>query len=162
MRFFITALSFFILTASTANAQDYNAVAEEAAACRSRIAETGLHAPWNCHDPLPTTLREAIQYQMEYLPADNIGYTTGHDNPACDALVRAGFAPCNFNTRGVLAGFLAMYGKDLFPTDYNFGPGGTAYYGTAEQNLALIAAIERNAALFSDGDLTAEEVQLWE
>ena len=145
-------------------AEDLAGIKQEATECRQYITEIGLEwpvAPWNCREEPARSLSQALQYDLEFFGGrDQIG----QNSPACQPLIKVGLENCDYTVRLVLAGFLAMYGVDLFPTSDQFGesgPGSSGYYGTAEQNGILIEAVRRNAELLADGDLTAEEVLVW-
>jgi len=153
-----------LMSPSLGQAQDLENIKREAAACRQYLAEIGLDspiAPWDCREETANSLSQAIRYDLEFSGGRE---QMGQNSPACKALIKAGLATCDYNVRITLVGFLTMYGVDLFPsndTSYESGPGSTAYSGTADQNAVLIDAVRRNAKLFADGDLTAEEVSMW-
>ena len=157
-------LSLALLFPSMGAAADLEVIKAEAAACREYIAEIGLDwpiAPWNCRDEPARSLSEALRYDLEFSKGRD---PMGQNSPACRPLIEAGLETCDYHVRIVLVGFLAMYGVDLFPRSDQYGeygPGATGYSGTAEQNGILIKAVRRNANLFSDGDLSNEEVQIW-
>lgn len=165
------ALFFFIFSIFTVPAQaqseyEMAKIAEQASACRQYIQERhpDWEVPvWQCREDAATTLTQALFYREQFLGSDNPGYSMGVYNPACEALRNAGFPECNFNVRGTLVQFLALYGVDLFPWEGDPWPwpGGTSYSGKAEENLELAQQIDRNAALFADGELAADEVQNW-
>jgi len=162
-------LFFLALLSLPAQAQNFEQVAVKAAECRQYLTDRGLLGdefklpPWDCREEPARSLSQALQYGLEFWGEDHPGYELGADNPACRPLLSAGLSDCNYNVRGVLVGFLAMYGVDLFPWTYDdrMGPADTAYSGKGDENEMLIAAVKRNADLFADGDLTAEEVQQW-
>jgi hypothetical protein len=109
-------------------------------------------------------------------------YWHGHnaDPKTCEALKSVGMS-CDYNTRTTLTDFLVVNGKNLFPAEGGTNPHYTAkdrenevksaaydghppminnaYIGAAVQNPMLAKAVLRNAALFHNGDLTAEDVR---
>ena len=85
--------------------------------------------------------------------------------------------PCDYNTRSDLTMFLAFYGKGLFPAAGGTNPYCTVahhadmkargletapencFIGRPIQNKMLAEAVRRNAKLFRNGDLTADDVK---
>jgi hypothetical protein len=166
----LVVLFILALFAVPAQAQDFDRVATKAAECRQYLTELGLLGdqfklpPWDCREEPAKSLSQALQYGLEFWGEDNPGYALGVNSSACTPLIKAGLSDCNYNMRLVLVGFLAMYGVHLFPlsdNDKNDAPGDTSYSGKGNENAVLIATVRKNVGLFSDGDLTAEEVQLW-
>lgn len=99
------------------------------------------------------------------------GYQWGQNHQAdaetCVALASVGVA-CDYNARIAFSMFLTVNGKGLFPysgrTNPYCGPHAPGepddcFIGHGRQNAMLREAVLRNASLFSDGDLTAEEVR---
>jgi len=159
----ILSLIFFSFSAAVL-AQDYDKVAEQAAECRQDLTEIGLLGgdkkwklpPWECQNPVPRTLTEAVQADLDFHGGDHPGYHTGQGGVVCTPLTAVGMA-CNYGLRGVLTSFVAVYGQTLFPSQYGDWPN-DGYHGTAQQNEELARALRRNAPLLADGELTAEEV----
>ncbi len=158
-------LFIFALCSSAAfvQAQSLDDIVQKAAECRE-YSEQRLGwtiPPWDCRQEPALSLSKALEYNAEFMGASDDN--KGLDNPACVSLLRVGFPTCSFNVRLILVQFLSLYGVDLFPAENVdfFSPSPTSYSGKAEENSVLIIAIERNAHLFTDGDLTAEEVQQW-
>jgi len=125
--------------------------------------------PWYMNGERPATLSEALSKEKEYLGEDNPGYTVLAGVSICDAFVEVGLS-CDYNTRLTLSNFLTACEKGLFPATARTNPFCSpndsyvkqfddCYIGTAQQNLMLLDAIRRNAGLFKNGDLTAEDVR---
>ena len=135
------------------------------------VHEYGL---WYMRDPKPTTLSEALAVEKVFLGNDNSGYRMPANAETCSLFKKVGL-PCDYNTRCTVSMFLTVNGKGLFPAKgktnpYVFDDKGEVwpsshnepddvYIGTATQGKILIDAVRRNAALFKNGDLTAEDVR---
>jgi len=131
--------------------------------------------PWYERGLNPKSLKEAIEAEKSFLGASN-PFWKGHPaNPAtCNALKDVGLT-CDYNTRVTLSTFLTVNGKGLFPAmgktnPYVFDDNGKlwedrsdrpddVYIGAAVQNPMLAAAVRKNANLFKNGDITADDVQ---
>lgn len=132
---------------------------------------------WYMH-PKGLTLNQAIaedqKYQAAVYPQENWNASPGSPR-ICKPFHQAGLS-CSGPTRMVLADFLAINGKGLFPLvesselliSYRPNPASRCptgakvndgYDGTVDDNEKLSAAVRRNIDLFHGGDLTAEDVR---
>lgn len=120
--------------------------------------------------PRPTTLKAALASTRRFLGYGNVGWKMQGDANVCAALKEVGVA-CDYNTRGDLTMFLAVNGKALFPWQGKTNPWVTddtliklgfpddVFVGRPAQNKEIAAAVRRNAKLFKNGDLTADDVK---
>ena len=112
--------------------------------------------PWYIKDHKPTTLKRALEEEKKFLGEKNIGYRMKLPSSLCSLYEEVGLA-CDYNTRRTLSMFLTIYGNGLFPTLGKTNP----YIGTAKQNEMLLFSVRRNARLFKNGDLAAEDIKHW-
>ncbi len=125
--------------------------------------------PWYLDHPHQvTTLQQAIADERAYMRSANP--SGGHrqaDAETCAALASVGVA-CDYSARIAFSMFLTVNGKGLFPYSgrtnpycgpHTSGEPDDCFIGHGRQNAMLREAVLRNASLFSDGELTAEEVR---
>jgi len=148
------------------------AIEAETLAMRKEVWYDALYAK-----PRPTTFRAALAAEKEFLAGNP--YWKEVNAPGlvkvCKALHDVQVA-CDYNTRGTITMFLAFYGKSLFPAAGGTNPYFTAadrerelargdadpdnvFIGHPPQNDMLAAAVRKNAALFKNGDISAETVK---
>lgn len=121
---------------------------------------------------VPTTLKVAIEADRAYLGVYSTFWKPVYGpgtKKVCNALKAVGVT-YDYNTRYAITTFLAFYGKSVFPAsggtnsccteaDPNSKMPDNVFSGTLHQNNLLAASIKRNAALFKEGDLTADDVK---
>lgn len=124
---------------------------------------------WYKSDEMPLSIKAALAADKEFLGANNPGYSMKANARLCAPLRTVAY-PCDYNSRATLSMFLTVHGKGLFPAAagtspryavYDPGSGfpDDSYDGTKEQNEMLRRAVLRNAVLFKNGDLSAQDVK---
>lgn len=168
MRLVLLILLALASSPAPASADGYTAADHRAELCRAHLNQIGWTRdgtpyPWQCKEHVARSLKAAIAVDSEFRRQTNDPGESSRIKTiaGCAPLERLGHG-CGYDMRSLLVEFLDVYGKNPFPTD---SPDptyvGTAYIGKDSQNAALGKAIERNAKLFADGDLTAAEAARW-
>ena len=136
------------------------------------VAIAAERQPWYMKAPKPINLKAALAEEKRFLGEKNVGYNMKLAPQLCASFEAVGLS-CDYNTRGTLSMFLTVYGKSLFPASGGTNPyvrvrdswpdarPDDVFIGTAQQNKMLSTAVTRNAGLFRNGNLTAEDVKRW-
>lgn len=121
------------------------------------------------------TLKVWMEKERQRLTPQNVGYRMSGSGPLCDVM-RSVKLGCSYNERGDLVTYLYAHGVNLFPCSEGSNPYTKGhcdirigaldidmfnYVGQANQNTMLWQSIEKNRALFVNGDLTATAAKKW-
>lgn len=118
-------------------------------------------------------LKSLMAAEKARLGAKNPGYSAQGNSTAsvCIAMKSVGLG-CSYNERGEVVLFLYKNGVNMFPCKGGSNPytknscsetyhDEYNYIGQAGQNKTLADSIRKNRALFSGGNLTAENAKKW-
>ncbi|HEY0010813.1 MAG TPA: hypothetical protein VGB97_02765 [Candidatus Paceibacterota bacterium] len=125
-------------------------------------------APWYDQEKLPTDFNGVMADERRFHGAGDKSFRHMADAQTCAAMRSVGLS-CDYITRSALAMFLAMNGKDPVPPSGKTNPycadnptdtpPHNCFIGRPAQNKLLREGVRRNARLFRDGNLTAEDVR---
>ena len=165
---FILAL-FLSLTACSGAKDDNTADDTPSAAQPITMNAPVAGVPWYEQKTLPADFNTVMVEERRFHGADNHQFKKMADAETCGVMESVGLS-CDYITRGALAMFLAMNGKDPIPPSAGTNPycadlpdkaPHNCFTGRPAQNRLIREAILRNKGLFRKGNLEAKDIARW-